>query len=323
VTAAAPRALLSAALALFPALLARAQTGAAPPTREQVAPGITYSEHRWRAAGDGPWAMQVLEVDPADPGVNLLPVRALDRPAARETVSSMAKRYGATAAINGGYFVVKGDNEGASTGVYQLNRRVIGSGSGRSALLFCAEKNFREQLAVAVVTLPGRVRAGSCHPVDIVGAGPRVVRGGKIEVAGEMFAHAAVRHPRTAVAITGRGTFLFVTLDGRQTHSAGMTLEELARELIGMGAVEAINLDGGGSTTMVVKDVVRNSPSDGRERPVSDAILIYGIRTRDELEALRAKLRSADRKQAARVLREARWGVTRRGSNPRAGPAPP
>jgi len=53
-----------------------------------------------------------------------------------------------------------------------------------------------------------------------------------------------------------------------------MTLEELAGELVRLGAVEAMNLDGGGSTTMVVAGRVRNSPSDGRERPVSDALLV-------------------------------------------------
>jgi hypothetical protein len=62
-----------------------------------------------------------------------------------------------------------------------------------------------------------------------------------------------------------------------------MTLRELAAELIGMGAVEAMNLDGGGSTTMVVRGAVRNSPSDRKERPVSDAILIFSV---PDLEAL-------------------------------------
>ena len=54
-----------------------------------------------------------------------------------------------------------------------------------------------------------------------------------------------------------------------------MTLEELASVLIELGAVEAINLDGGGSTTLVVKGRILNHPSDPTgERPVSDAILV-------------------------------------------------
>jgi hypothetical protein len=125
-----------------------------------------------------------------------------------------------------------------------------------------------------------------CKAEAMVGGGPRLVSRGKINVPEEKFAHAALRHPRTAFALTRRGTFLFVTLDGRQPSSVGMTLRELAAELIEMGAVEAMNLDGGGSTTMVVSDAVRNSPSDGKERPVSDAILIFSVPDLDALARL-------------------------------------
>lgn len=64
-----------------------------------------------------------------------------------------------------------------------------------------------------------------------------------------------------------------------------MTLLELAQELVTLGAVEAINLDGGGSTEMVAGGRIRNSPSDRRERPVSDGILIFSINTQAELLA--------------------------------------
>ncbi len=68
-----------------------------------------------------------------------------------------------------------------------------------------------------------------------------------------------------------------MAVDGRQPGvSVGMTLPGLAELLLEFGAVEAINLDGGGSTTMVVKGKIVNKPSDQTgERPVSDAILIY------------------------------------------------
>ena len=79
-----------------------------------------------------------------------------------------------------------------------------------------------------------------------------------------------------------------------------MTLRELAAELIGMGAVEAMNLDGGGSTTMVVSGAVRNSPSDGKERPVSDAILIFSVPDLDALARLIDRL--ADGQISANLL---------------------
>jgi hypothetical protein len=93
----------------------------------------------------------------------------------------------------------------------------------------------------------------------------------------EGFAHQNVRHPRTAFAVTGKGTLLFAVVDGRSKVSVGMTLDELATLLLELGAVEAVNLDGGGSSTLFADGRVRNSPSDGKERATSDGILIFSI----------------------------------------------
>jgi hypothetical protein len=93
-----------------------------------------------------------------------------------------------------------------------------------------------------------------------------------------------VRHPRTAVGIAAGGRrVLLVAVDGRQRpYSDGMTLRELAAFFLALGVPEAINLDGGGSTTMVVRDrggVLRivNRPSDAAgERPVANALAVVG-----------------------------------------------
>lgn len=106
------------------------------------------------------------------------------------------------------------------------------------------------------------------------------------------------RHPRTIAGRTADGTILLVTVDGRQPCcSIGMTLPEAADLMIALGAVEAINLDGGGSTTFVAHGVMVNHPStqivyrDGRtivdgtptkrdlvlahlQRPVSTALAV-------------------------------------------------
>lgn len=86
------------------------------------------------------------------------------------------------------------------------------------------------------------------------------------------------RHPRTAVGWREDGTLLLVTVDGRQPgYSDGMSLAELADLFRRLGAVEALNLDGGGSTTMVVRGRVVNRPSDREgERANANAILILG-----------------------------------------------
>lgn len=96
------------------------------------------------------------------------------------------------------------------------------------------------------------------------------------------------RHPRTAVGINQDTTKLFlVTVDGRQTSSLGMNLYELADLMLQLGVYQAINLDGGGSTTMVIRNGVVNSPSDvSGERPVSNALLVVSKAPTDSLSQL-------------------------------------
>ena len=84
------------------------------------------------------------------------------------------------------------------------------------------------------------------------------------------------RHPRTAVGIDGRGQWIFVVVDGRQPGlSVGMSLDELTDLMLSLGCRYAINLDGGGSTTMYLNGAVVNAPSDvSGERPVADALMV-------------------------------------------------
>lgn len=113
----------------------------------------------------------------------------------------------------------------------------------------------------------------------VLGAGPRLVRDGKVFVTAteEKFPSdiSVGRAPRSAVGVTVYGDYFLAVVDGRQAHSRGCTLEEWAAILINkFGAFQAINLDGGGSTELVVKDKLVNSPSDGRERAVGSSLTI-------------------------------------------------
>ena len=85
-----------------------------------------------------------------------------------------------------------------------------------------------------------------------------------------------MRHPRTVIGVDRSGFIWLAAVDGRQPeHSVGMTLEELERLCDRLQLTDALNLDGGGSTTMVVRDAIVNRPSDvGGPRRVSDAILV-------------------------------------------------
>ena len=115
--------------------------------------------------------------------------------------------------------------------------------------------------------------------IHIVGAGPTLVKGGEVYVTvdAEQFPNdiRIGRAPRSAVGITQYGDYIFAVVDGRQAHSKGCTLDEWARILKNhFGAIEAINLDGGGSSELVFKGSIVNKPSDGRERAVGDALTI-------------------------------------------------
>lgn len=129
-------------------------------------------------------------------------------------------------------------------------------------------------VVLSVLGVPGPV---GC----LVGGLPRLLDHGEIVSfdtgAGGLSAHFAFqRHPRTGVGFSGDSSRLFlVTVDGRQAASAGMTLREFAALLRDLGAANALNLDGGGSTTMVVGGRVVNLPSDATgERPVANALVV-------------------------------------------------
>ena len=121
----------------------------------------------------------------------------------------------------------------------------------------------------------------SFNATVILGAGPRLLAGGQplgeSESGFNVQTFYRARHPRTALGWRADGRFVLVTVDGRQPRkSVGMTIPELAALMGELGCVEAINLDGGGSTTMVIKNKVINSPSDATgERAVSDALLLF------------------------------------------------
>jgi hypothetical protein len=124
---------------------------------------------------------------------------------------------------------------------------------------------------------PGTLLAVSTqtHPAlngvrTALSGGPVLVRGGQ-PVAG---LDAGVRHPRTAVGWNQEYLFL-VEVDGRQINlSVGMTWRELADYLVKLGCQEGVNLDGGGSATCWVYGQIMNNPSEGRERPMANALVL-------------------------------------------------
>ena len=175
------------------------------------------------------------------------------RPNEPVTATLVAFRAGGDTAVRPGTVVLSGSGRNAAA----LRRLWTGAGRG-------AEVELTESLT------PGNVWAS-------VGGGHILIRDGRRWLAPERAPHLTTRHPRTFAGVLADGTLIHATVDGRERNtgrSVGMPLEEAVRFFTALGAREVINMDGGGSTTFVRGGQVVNRPSDGRERPVTTAMVV-------------------------------------------------
>ena len=213
-----------------------------------------------------------------------------------QTPTTIAEREHFEVAVNGDFFSAQKtvDVEGAKSGfVPDKWAKAVGpavtdgslwapAAEPRAALLLDARKRARIALMKEVPQDAYQVIAGS----NIL------VRDGAVSVESAS-GFSRTRHPRTAVGIEGDGkTLVLVVVDGRHAgQAAGMSLTELANLMSGLGCRDALNLDGGGSSEMVMRHPqdgqlqVLNTPSDGRERAVANVlgITIRGSRRTAQL----------------------------------------
>lgn len=146
------------------------------------------------------------------------------------------------------------------------------SGQGRGADALKRAIGFGQQLKLVVDQMGEEV-------LHAMGGGPTLLQDGVVRILARQQHFrpdvATGRAPRTAFGLLRDGRYVLVTIDGRRPgYSVGATLPELAKVMQELGAAEAINLDGGGSTTMWLRGRTVNLPSDGRERPVSTALVV-------------------------------------------------
>jgi len=186
---------------------------------------------------------------------------------------------GVEAAVESGRVIALNDT--GSTPIPVGGYVLSATGPAAEQLSAAVETGTAITLEISVTSLDDPAADVPLAGCSYTSAGPRIVGEGKaIEEYGlEEFRDAFTlqRHPRTAVGYTAdKQTIIVVVVDGRQPDlSAGMTLPELARLLLAEGAAHAYNLDGGGSSTMVVRETIVNSPSDGSERANSDGLLFF------------------------------------------------
>lgn len=198
-------------------------------------------------------------------------------------VSTLAERQQAYAAINGSFFDMDKGNP-----ICYL--RIDGQKMGENTPMKDDSIN-RKYYQYAVMTLgpthlwvpdSNRCWEDILSHGDIMTAGPMLLREGRHVPQRDDRTFVTHRHNRTAIGLRPDGSTILLVADGRFKHKAeGFSLPELERIMLWLGCSEAINLDGGGSSTMYIKDKgVVNYPSDNGkhdhegERPVSNAILV-------------------------------------------------
>ncbi len=186
------------------------------------------------------------------------------------TTSEIAGSTGAILAINGDYYGTQEKGYVVRDGVIYRDT----AKNGQEDLVIYSDGSFGF-ITEGEVTAQELVESGA---EQVLSFGPALVTDGQISVSeGEEVGKAMASNPRTAIAQTADGKYLFVVADGRTDESAGLSLSQLADVLQSLGAVNAYNLDGGGSSTMVFNGNVINNPTTGgriKERSVSDIVYI-------------------------------------------------
>jgi len=244
--------------------------------------GVAY---RYLWSPEGPWAVHLIEADLAGRcNLGLQVLRSAAREAGGrglETVSSMADRLEAApmVVVNADFFTAEGTTVGT-----EIVDGVVTAVHPRPALAWRPGSSpwmGMPDIDAASIGVGWSVpRSDGDGRTEVVGGFPTLIHeGARVGDLGvvERPGFAARRHPRTAVGFNpDSGSLWIVVVDGRQApYSMGMTLPELADLFERLGATEAINLDGGGSSVMVLGTKAVSRPSDAAgERAVANGVAL-------------------------------------------------
>jgi exopolysaccharide biosynthesis protein len=253
---------------------------------EKPYPGLIYhSETRKDPAMRLFW----VEIDLADPHVSLRVSPGGPDPDGEGRfqttlmpTSAIAQRERFDLAVNGDFFQAQKQEGGfAIPGSYRANQWALVEGAAvTDGKAWSKSLKPRPALVVRQGGKVGIEQVGvpEADLQQVISGAPMLVVKGKA-VKNE----SPAKHPRTALGVDEKGSRLVIlVVDGRNPGvSEGMTLAELAGEFVRMGCYTALNLDGGGSTSMVMREPnaeswkILNRPSDGKERPVAN---VLGVR---------------------------------------------
>lgn len=189
-----------------------------------------------------------------------------------DTTSDIADENNAVLAINGDYYGAR------QSGYVIRNSKLYRNTSGDRDALVIQKKGEFKFVSESETSAEQLLQAGA---LQVFSFGPVLLNNSEISVGeNEEVGMAMASNPRTAVGYLGNNHYVFVVSDGRTSESAGLSLYELASFMKEIGVVDAYNLDGGGSSTMVFKGEIINNPTtnghSNQERAVSDIIYIGG-----------------------------------------------
>ncbi len=262
---------------------------------QAIASGVSFA--RYIRAGAEPQVAQVITLDLTDPALRFA-VTPADRSGGLEYRAMLTTDFvedsGAAVAVNASYFLpFKGGSKGGDDYFPHIGDAVGASG---------ASEHMGQTVSPVEPALDERVNVIACFdgPVlfmadgqtcpdgypESIAVGPRLLKAG-VEQSYDAFGigYATKRHPRASLGVAADGkTAWILVVDGRQAdYSVGASLHELAEIFLSLGASDAMNLDGGGSTTLAAtiegEGTLLNRPIHtgvpGRERPVANQIAVF------------------------------------------------
>lgn len=281
--------ILLAALLLSHPAFAPAQTNEqiiqnAPWFERDVAPGVKWRFYRFSSLFNSPQEIFYAIVDLDEPGVQVsFPYRT---GSARAKVSQYAAETpNAAVVVNGNFADTSGVN--ASVQYFKVNGTLINATFPEVS----DEGGILVDATARGVSLVHRENIGgwaAATQPNVMATNVALVVNGADWIYPNIPFYQSDRHPRTALGLTADNKFLLVAVDGRSATAFGMSMVELQRAMRALGATQAINMDGGGSTTLWVRgepnNGIVNKPSDGQERSVVNAIAVSSAGSAAPLE---------------------------------------
>ena len=246
-------------------------------TKTVVREGVTYIEQTYKDENNKPYRAYILKVDPSkaslymgstDDGYELAPE-------GRQTVaghmkSAVANGLDVIAGTNGGFFHISSDY--SPIGLTIKEGEVISNSEGDRAYVGFTKDG-------RMVIGASSIGVDTSELQTAIGGRNMIVHNSLPYELEKNDEFGTTSHPRTLAGVMADGTMVLAVIDGRQSnYSNGAPLAAAARFMISLGCVDAVNLDGGGSSTMVIRDGnsynVKNSPSDGASRKVYNSLLV-------------------------------------------------